>query len=212
MDKHTGYSILAGLFLVLALMSGRALALAWTDVNPYVLFLANRNEHSGSAVNMGNGYALTANHLYNKKGVFLSNDTWEKAVMDSMKKLQKQGHLKAAEVVKRDKNEDLMLLRDPLIPRLKPVELADVALDDEVLMVSFSLGRKHVHRGRVSYIGPDKFHMDISATFGSSGGGVWDKDGKLVGIFTDLIVSDHLIGPTYGRAVKASVIRKFLVQ
>lgn len=153
-----------------------------------------RNENGlGSGVIIKDGYVLTAEHLYSKNGVYVNHAQFD--YLDGRKK---------AEVINRDKDNDLMLLRANVKGSVK---FADPKLDEEVIIVGYAFGIKMVFHGRVSAIENNVVFIDCNAMRGTSGAGVFNKNGKLIGMVS-FVYSDG--GKAIIGAIHSEIIQKFI--
>lgn len=176
----------------------------WASVNQSLVAVFNKDGINGSGVLLKNGYILSAAHCFHKKGVWVTMNPFE-----SWEKNDRKNHPKA-EVVKIEEDDpiDLMLLKDERFQG-PTVEFADAVLDEEVIMVGYSMGEKHIHHGRVSRVTQKWVFLDINATFGASGSGVYNMDGKLIGIM-DFLKCDALGYKCQAGLVPTKTIKEFL--
>jgi len=86
------------------------------------------------------------------------------------------------------------------------VSVADAVLGEEVFWLQPRFepnGGVFLTFGRVAAIEDSSFYVDRPIMFGASGSGVWNKNGKLVGILQAIVTLHGL--PMYGRATKLIV-------
>ena len=123
-------------------------------------------EGAGSGVFITDNLILTANHIYEDGARFYLDDD----------------HKLEATVVKRDELNDLMLLS--VKGKHKHTSLGSTPkVLDEVYTVGYPLGAtKVIVLGRVTNVSPSKTLIDATVLRGMSGGGVFDRDGRLIGI------------------------------
>lgn len=163
---------------------------------------------------------------YKEKFYVLSAGHMAKTLEDKLYLYENKKQICEMEIVKHDYNDeefstdnnDLLLLK-PKNPYIKPnvyTELADVEpiTGTEIYIVGNPMGIEDViSEGRcIEYI--DNFMYYINHTyFGNSGGGVYTKDGKLVGIVSHMWnlrpypqVPDYIVNG----AVRLNIIKKFL--
>lgn len=145
----------------------------------------------GSGVVYKDGYVLTAEHLYHEDGIYVNHAPFED--LDGRKK---------AEVVDRDKDNDLMLLKADNMKG--SVEFANPVIDEEVIIVGYSIGIKMVFHGRVSAIVGNRVFIDCDAMKGASGSGVFNKKGKMIGLISSQVSDGHevVLVAIHPRAIK----------
>lgn len=126
------------------------------------------------------------------------------------------------EVVKMDREKDLLLVKVPLGCPCAPIAGSTPEVDDFLRVVGFPLARsvQYLTEGRVQSpsVGEAPHYMAISApiVFGNSGGGVFNSRGELVGIVSAVAVYASgfdgipFIVPHMGLVVNLDTIRAFL--
>lgn len=125
----------------------------------------------GTAVFMGGPHLVTCYHVIDEAdAIMVKSGSKEYVVV----------------VLKVDKKNDLALLYSPIIDS-KGLTIGEPKIGMEVYSVgnSYSIGL-HISKGIVSYIGKS-IHSDTTIVPGNSGGGLFTKDGKLVGISSSML-------------------------
>lgn len=121
--------------------------------------------HIGSGVMIRDNLVLTNFHMADVDSTVSVND-------------------KEAEILAVDPLHDLMLLRVPLSVHLPPIRISTkVRVTEEV----FYLGNTNQHRdytsfGRITFMDGKYLYSDTTAVEGSSGGGLYNKRGELLGL------------------------------
>lgn len=115
-----------------------------------------------------------------------------------------------ATIVKADTKNDLLLLLVPT-KNFEVVGFAPkVSQDEQIIILGNPLGHKNVIlRGRIIDIADGKFYTDAHVFFGSSGSGVYNLKGELVGLVS-AIEGKEGAGYPYGVIVPVSKIMQFL--
>jgi len=147
-------------------------------------------EGSGSGVLIGDDLILTANHLFIEGAKFYSDDD----------------HSQELVVVKWSEEHDLLLLRSKT--KHKGVALGkEPKVLDEVYAVGHPLGsNKIIVVGRVADQTDSKILIDATVMEGMSGGGVFDKKRKLIGI----VVASWGKDTKFMVAIHLKAIREFI--
>lgn len=148
----------------------------------------NRGQGQGSGVIVGDGLVLTNEHVTNgmtEGHVLLSNGSY----------------FEIAGVVEEDGNKDLALIKLREIPNVSPVVFGNSSnsvVGDNVAAIGSPKGYQNtLSTGIISSFrtqnGVREIQNNASITYGSSGGGLFDKYGELIGITT----SGHHEGNLY---------------
>lgn len=140
------------------------------------------NDVNGSAVNLGDEYAVTAKHVA---------DAWTPGC--TLEVLDNRGVKRAALILEKYAADDLALLLVPghalpMVPFRKP------ELGLPVMAVGYPGGVFAVTVGNIGGY-PDEDHevrFTAPIYYGSSGGGVWDMHGNLVGISVNMVTNRAL--------------------
>jgi S1-C subfamily serine protease len=126
------------------------------------------------------------------------------------------------EVVKMDREKDLLLVKVPLGCPCAPLASTEPQVDDIMRVVGFPLARsvQYVTEGRVQSpsVSEAPHYMAISApiVFGNSGGGAFNARGELIGIVSAVAVyaagfdGIPFIVPHMGLVVNSQTIKEFL--
>jgi S1-C subfamily serine protease len=116
-----------------------------------------------------------------------------------------------AKVVAVDPTHDLILLSVPT-DEFETVRLCDVGLGQQVLTVGNPLSMvKALLFGRVIYQTEKRLIHDTHGAPGISGSGLWDNEGKLVGVNHSVLGAKH-IGSHYTIAVPAEMFHDTLAE
>lgn len=155
--------------------------------------IVQTSEGRGTGVIISKGIILTNAHLFHEDVDIMVND-------------------KKAVVLKKDLESDLMLLfaETASVP---PLSFANTIMqDDEIVVVGNPLGHTGmVTRGHVIDITAGKIYIDAHIFFGSSGGGVYNSHGELVGVVVG-IEGGTGDGFPFGIVIPSSVISDFLLK
>jgi S1-C subfamily serine protease len=142
--------------------------------------LVVRGDETGSGVILNDKYVLTAEHLAEGPVQVLRN-----APIRVVKDMPAKDRV-LNEVIKRDKLNDLALVGlPPTLKGMADVPLANsVGVGDPVVCVSYPLGLEMLIFGRVSRVEGGITYFDMNVARGSSGGGVYNGNGELMGMIS----------------------------
>jgi S1-C subfamily serine protease len=113
-------------------------------------------------------------------------------------------------ILKVSPKNDLALL-EVKTPYVSPIEMAEtIRQDEEVFIYGNPMGHLGtILRGRIVDLADGKVYVDAHVFFGSSGSGMYNSKGQLVGIITEMQGREGY-GMPFGIAVPSFTIFKFL--
>lgn len=122
------------------------------------------NEGHGTGVVISSGVVLTNFHLLHTGSDVKVNG-------------------KDAKLLQVDPKNDLLLLSADTAPVIPVVFAEEISQDEEIVVIGNPLGHKSmISRGRIIDIDRGKLYIDAHVFLGSSGGGVFNTKGELVGV------------------------------
>lgn len=115
-------------------------------------------------------------------------------------------------ILKVSPKQDLVLL-EVKTPYVSPIEMADtINQDEEVIIYGNPMGHLGtIIRGRIVDLANGKVYIDAHVFFGSSGSGMYNSKGQLVGIVTEMEGREGY-GMPFGVAVPSFIVFKFLTE
>ena len=145
--------------------------------------------HFGSFIVAGEGYAYVAKHV-----VALSDSTIGKFYLFHGGAIDSTSYVVASE-------GDVVLVRTSLGQPMEPVGYASGSYAEQVVWVQphFSYERAphlYVIVGRIARFEGDAIYVDRAVVQGVSGSGVWNMDGKLLGMM--YMITAYEFGAVYG--------------
>ena len=181
------------LFLMLALSCATGRKTAFLNELLARSVIVQTSEGRGTGVIISKGVILTNAHLFHEDVEITVNG-------------------KKAAVLKKDSERDLMLLFAETAS-LPSLTLANtITQDDEIVVVGNPLGHTGmVTRGHIIDITASKVYIDAHIFFGSSGGGVYNSQGELVGVVVG-IEGGTGDGFPFGIVIPSSVIIDFILK
>jgi S1-C subfamily serine protease len=116
-----------------------------------------------------------------------------------------------AVVVKVDPLHDLVLLAVETIDLPTLILTNEISQDDEIVVIGNPLGHKRmISRGRIIDITNGKIYIDAHIFLGSSGSGVYNSKGALIGI-VEAIEGGDGDGFPFGVVISAGDVARFLM-
>lgn len=208
-DEHTPDKHKNMLYTTVQCMGGSGVVIkAWKEEVP---------QHDGTTKTKNFAYVLTAYHVY--KGYQERSRTkkilpcrWFRydKLGRSVKRIVTVGHLEVFDV-----ELDIAILKIQTGKELHPVAKhhfgKETALFDKVYSVGFPLGLLRIGQGNITRL-PKQIYIehDTHLFYGSSGGPLFNKDLKLIGINTQIISWRGIPQPYIGKAIPLYQIGAFL--
>lgn len=169
------------------------------EANVYILNLAKNVLGSGTVIKIKDTpYILSCAHLTGRINNLRLNGT--------------NGSVKLT-LIKVDPKHDLALFGFNVVPKnIQYVELGELPIiGDQVYAVGNTSGYEDViSSGIISTIEDGEYYVTNVVYFGNSGGGLYSKKGKLIGVVNGLAYLDNRAPYTMGAVVGLSTIKAFL--
>ena len=218
-EKTLVMFVLAG--SLLAFLLGANVVQAGTPADHTVMVYHKNGGCTGVIV--GNKVVLTVSHCHSQKEIYVSRrryGDWQEDAKNNRYPDEK------AEVAYRDEKADLLLLITN-VPDQGMINLTDAILDEEMVITAYLKGRYGIYRGRITHIAENGIlHTDARLMRGSSGAGMFNARGEMLGTVASFIADSEMTSQTVGNstikipmilsveyvAIPSRVVANFLVE